>query len=327
MIVVTGGAGFIGSNLVKGLNQQRMNNIVIVDDLKNGHKFHNLVDLNFYDYIDKDEFVQQILEDSLPWPVTAIFHQGACSDTTEWDGKYLLDENYAYSKHMLHFCRRHKVPMIYASSASVYGLGPEFSENEAYEKPLNMYAFSKFRFDKYVAQTQQADDPQIIGLRYFNVYGPRESHKNHMASVAFHLNNQLKEGDVIRLFGEYEGYAAGEQMRDFVHVDDVVSVNLWFLEHPEVSGVFNVGTGYAQTFNEVAEAVISFYQRGEIQYIPLPEKLKGAYQSYTQADITKLRDAGYTQTFMPVEEGVRKYMEWLNPKEKLAMLVEVTCEE
>ena len=313
MIIVTGGAGFIGSNLVKGLNEQGHEDILVVDDLSNGAKFTNLVDCTIADYQDKSEFIDAICNDlSLRADITAIFHLGACSVTTEWDGHYMLENNYTYSKQLLHVCLENRIPFIYASSASVYGNGREFRELPECEQPINVYAYSKFLFDQYVNRQLKAAQSPIVGLRYFNVYGPREQHKDRMASVAYHFNNQIKESGTIRLFAGSDGYADGEQRRDFIYADDAVSVNLWFLEHGEISGIFNVGTGESRSFNDIAKAVVSWHGYGEIQYIPFPDELSGRYQSFTEADISALRKAGYDHNFCSIEEGIRSYMEWLN---------------
>ncbi len=314
MIVVTGGAGFIGSNLVKTLNQKGYTNIIVVDNLKNGVKFRNLVDCQIADYYDKRDFFEQLQNKSLKKKVTAIFHLGACSSTTEWDGHYIMQNNYEYSKLLLHFCMKRGIPFIYASSASVYGNGTVFKEEFQYEKPINMYAYSKYLFDQYVRQ--YLSDPelesQIVGLRYFNVYGSRESHKGGMASVAFHFNNQIKISNKLKLFEGCDGYENGEQRRDFVHVQDTVDVKLWLFENPQISGIFNVGTGKSQTFNEVAQAVLNWHNSGEIEYIPFPDHLKGSYQSFTEADISALIKAGYSQPFKDVQTGVKLYLDQLN---------------
>ncbi len=309
MIIVTGGCGFIGSNIVKQLNQRGRTDIIVVDNLTNGRKFTNIADCDIADYWDKDELLARIDADNMP-PVECIFHEGACSTTTEWDGKYMMQVNYDYSKRLLHWCERTQTAFIYASSASVYGGSSEFREDRSVEKPLNVYGFSKFQFDQYVRQQQLTT--QVVGLRYFNVYGPREQHKGSMASVAFHLNNQLKDGDTIKLFAGCDGYGDGEQRRDFVYVDDVVAINLWFFENRNVSGIFNCGSGRSQTFNDVANAVLAYHQRGKLEYVPFPDHLKGAYQSFTEADLTQLRAAGCDHTFKTVEEGVKAYMHWLN---------------
>ncbi len=313
MIVVTGGAGFIGSNIVKQLNDQGRQDILVVDDLSDGTKFRNIADCEIADYMDKDDFLRRI-EAGGPFeaPLQAIFHNGACSSTTEWDGRMMMAVNYDYSKALLHYCLQHQVPFIYASSASVYGAGPVFREERQFEQPLNVYGYSKFLFDQYVRRLLPEAASQVVGLRYFNVYGPREQHKGSMASVAFHFNNQLREQGRLRLFEGSDGYGNGEQRRDFVYVGDVVAVNLWLLAHPEVSGIFNLGTGRSQSFNDVARAVIAWHGRGEIEYIPFPEHLKGRYQSFTEADMSALRAAGYTADFANVEEGVRRYLDWLN---------------
>lgn len=312
MIVVTGGAGFIGSNIVRGLNRHGIDDVLVVDDLTDGTKFLNLTDCHIDDYRDKDDFRDMVCNDRLPQHVRAVIHQGACSDTTEWNGRYMMDENYTYSRELLHCCLSKNIPFIYASSASVYGAGPGFTEDAANENPLNVYGFSKLQFDRYVRRMGDTSG-QIVGLRYFNVYGPREQHKGAMASVAWHFNRQLDEGGEVRLFEGSDGYGNGEQRRDFVYVDDVVDVNLWFLEHPGVSGIFNVGTGRPQTFNDVARAIIDWHGRGDIRYVPFPEHLAGRYQSHTCADLERLRGVGCDVTFRPVEQGVKAYLDAINP--------------
>ncbi|MEW5009824.1 MAG: ADP-glyceromanno-heptose 6-epimerase [Cycloclasticus sp.] len=311
MIIVTGGAGFIGSNIVMGLNAKGINDILVVDDLSDGTKFKNLVNAQIADYMDKDQFLAKVEAGGFAGvAIEALFHEGACSSTTEWDGKFMMENNYEYSKTLLHFCQAQSIPFIYASSASVYGGGSVFKEELSNEAPLNVYGYSKFLFDQYVRG--QTLSSQVIGLRYFNVYGPREQHKGSMASVAFHLNNQLLEKGDIKLFAGCDGYADGEQLRDFVYVDDVVAVNLWFLDNPEVSGIFNLGTGRSQPFNDVAQAVLAYHQRGELSYIPFPDHLVGHYQSFTEADLGALREAGCEHEFKTVAEGVTAYMQWLN---------------
>ncbi|MDE2459628.1 MAG: ADP-glyceromanno-heptose 6-epimerase [Gammaproteobacteria bacterium] len=312
MIIVTGGAGFVGSNLVLSLNRRGHSNIIVVDDLKDGTKFRNLVEAEIADYRDKDAFLQQLIADTLG-PIEAIFHNGACSDTTEWNGQYMMAVNYDYSKALLEYCLTHKIPFIYASSAAVYGGGKVFKEDRQYEHPLNLYGYSKFLFDQYVRRRmREGVKSQIVGFRYFNVYGPREQHKGKMASTAFHFNNEILASGKCKLFEGSGGYKDGEQRRDFIHVDDVCAVNLWALDQPKVSGIFNLGTGKSQTFNDVANAVIKFHGKGKIEYIAFPENLKGRYQSFTEADMSALRAAGCEHPFMTVEQGVAKYMEWLN---------------
>ena len=306
MIVVTGGAGFIGSNIVKGLNKKGRSDIIVVDDLSDGRKFRNLVDCQYADYFDKDDFIAQL--PSLG-KIDAIFHEGACSDTTEWDGRFIMKNNFEYTKKLFHYCLENDTAFIYASSAATYGGNQVFREEPQFEAPLNVYGYSKLFFDQYARPYLAQQTCQIVGLRYFNVYGPGEDHKGGMSSVAYHFNQQLKTSDTVKLFEGTDGYGDGEQLRDFVYIGDVVDVNLWLLEHPEVRGIFNVGTGRSQSFNDVARAVIDWHERGEIEYIDFPEKLKGCYQSFTQADISRLRAAGYSQEFKTVEEGVRAYMD------------------
>ncbi|WEM42440.1 ADP-glyceromanno-heptose 6-epimerase [Photobacterium sp. DA100] len=317
MIIVTGGAGMIGSNLVKALNEQGRNDILVVDNLKDGTKFANLVDLDIADYMDKEDFLAQIMAGDDFGPIDAVFHQGACSSTTEWDGKYMMLNNYEYSKELLHYCLERAIPFLYASSAATYGgRDHDFIEARVYEGALNVYGYSKQLFDNYVRRLwQDAEEhgetlSQVTGFRYFNVYGPREQHKGSMASVAFHLNNQINQGDNPKLF---EG--SDNLKRDFVFVGDVCKVNLWFWQNG-VSGIFNCGTGKAEPFSEVAKAVIKHHGKGLVEEIPFPDHLKGRYQAFTEADLTQLRAAGYTDTFKSVAEGVAEYMATINPTPK-----------
>ncbi len=315
MIVVTGGAGFIGSNIVKGLNARGYTDILIVDDLTDGHKFKNIADLDFLDYIDKDDFLNHIVEDiEFPEFIDAVFHQGACSMTTEWNGKFMMHNNYDYSKELLHYCLERRIQFIYASSAATYGNNTNFAELPENEQPINVYGYSKLLFDRHVRRLFLEVQSQIVGLRYFNVYGPREQHKGSMASVAFHLNEQVQNSGKVKLFSGCDGYADGEQQRDFIYVSDVVDVNLWFLDNPEISGIFNCGTGQSEPFNNVANAVLEWHQQGKLEYIPFPEKLKGHYQSFTQADLDNLRNAGYQAKFKTVAQGTKEYLDWLHTK-------------
>jgi len=312
MIIVTGGAGFIGSNLVKGLNARGREDVLVVDDLKDGTKFLNLVDCEILDYLDKDDFLARVQSgNGLGEQVEAIFHEGACSATTEWDGHYMMHNNYEYSKTLLHFCMQQGAAFLYASSASVYGGGNVFSETRAHESPLNVYGYSKFLFDQYVRRLLPGANSQIAGFRYFNVYGPREQHKGSMASVAWHLRQQLAAGENPKLFEGCDGYGNGEQRRDFIYIDDVVDVNLWFLDNPDKSGIVNLGTGRCQSFGDVARAVIAWHGRGEVEFIPFPDHLRGRYQSFTEADISALRALGYDRPFKSVEQGIPLYMDWL----------------
>jgi ADP-L-glycero-D-manno-heptose 6-epimerase len=312
MIIITGGAGFIGSNIAKALNKRGETDILIVDNLANGKKMLNINDLDIADYLNKEAFIERIKnDDDFGGNVQAIFHEGACSATTEWNGKFIMENNYDYSKSLLYWCAKHDVQYLYASSASVYGSGLVFKEVRQNELPINMYAYSKFQFDQYVRCFMPEANNQMVGFRYFNVYGPREQHKGTMSSTAFHFHNQINGTGVAKLFSGIDGYDNGEQRRDFVYIDDVVDVNLWFLDHPEKSGVFNLGTGCSQSFNDMANAVIQWHGKGEIEYIPFPEHLKGAYQSFTEADINNLREVGYEGEFKNVEEGVRCYLNCL----------------
>lgn len=307
MIIVTGGAGFIGSNIVKALNDTGYRDILVVDNLKDGTKFANLADLDIADYIDKEDFIANIVAGDDLGDIEAVFHEGACSSTTEWDGKYMMDNNYQYSKEVLHYCLERSIPFLYASSAATYGgRSNHFVEERQFEQPLNVYGYSKFLFDQYVREILPHAGSQICGFRYFNVYGPREGHKGSMASVAFHLNQQIHQGENPKLFSGSENFK-----RDFVYVADVAAVNLWFWKQG-VSGIFNCGTGRAESFQAVADAVLDYHKTGSVEYIPFPEKLQGRYQSYTQADLTKLRAAGYDKPFHSVAEGVADYMAWLN---------------
>ncbi|OEU48475.1 MAG: ADP-glyceromanno-heptose 6-epimerase [Desulfuromonadales bacterium C00003096] len=312
MIIVTGGAGFIGSNIVQALNARGRTDILVVDDLTDGTKFANIADAQLADYMDKTEFLQKLeAGDDFGGAIEAVLHQGACSTTTEWDGRYMMENNYRYSKVLLHWCLERSIPFIYASSAATYGGGTVFNEDPQYERPLNVYGYSKVLFDQYVRRIMPTAKSQIAGFRYFNVYGPREQHKGSMASVAFHLNNQLLAEGKVKLFAGCDGYGDGEQRRDFVYVGDVVDVNLWFLDNSKVSGIFNVGTGRSQSFNDVAKGVLKAHDRGELIYVPFPDKLKGRYQSFTEADLSRLRAAGYEGAFLTVEQGVERYMERL----------------
>jgi ADP-L-glycero-D-manno-heptose 6-epimerase len=325
-IVVTGAAGFIGSNLVKALNARGESDILAVDNLSRADKFSNLVDCEIADYLDKEHFRAALDAGSFDGEIAAILHQGACSDTMQTDGRYMMDNNFRYSSDLLAYCQSESVPLIYASSAAVYGAGPVFKEGRANEKPLNVYGYSKFLFDQVVRRRWEDNSAQVVGLRYFNVYGPRERHKGRMASVAMHCFDQFNESGKVKLFEGSGGYAAGEQRRDFISIDDVVKVNLYFLDNPEKSGIFNAGTGASQTFNDVAAATINALRLAEgknalplselvtqhmIEYGPFPPALKEKYQSFTEAHLTALRGAGYTGSFADVQTGVSRYVDWL----------------
>ncbi|MDE2585352.1 MAG: ADP-glyceromanno-heptose 6-epimerase [Betaproteobacteria bacterium] len=325
--IVTGAAGFIGANLVKGLNERGITDIIAVDNLSKADKFKNLVDCEIADYLDKQEFLDRLLAGHFDGDVEAILHQGACSDTMETDGRYMMENNYRYSLTLLDWCLDQEVQLLYASSAATYGGSNVFKEERQYEAPLNVYGYSKFLFDQIVRRRLPEISSQVVGFRYFNVYGPRESHKGRMASVAFHHYNQYRAEGKVKLFEGCDGYGNGEQQRDFVYVGDVAKVNLHFLDHPGKSGIFNLGTGRAQSFNDVAVATANgcraqegkpalsldeLRAQGIIEYVPFPEALKGKYQSFTQADLTKLRAAGYNEPFRTVAEGVDEYVQFLS---------------
>jgi ADP-L-glycero-D-manno-heptose 6-epimerase len=327
--VVTGAAGFIGSNLVKALNAQGVTNILAVDDLAQADKFRNIVDCKIEDFLDKQDFLEKLEDNHFSGSIDAVLHQGACSDTMETDGRYMMENNYRYSVSLLNFCQEDEVPLLYASSAAVYGAGQEFREAAECEAPLNIYGYSKLLFDQVVRRRLRENGAQIAGFRYFNVYGPNEQHKGRMASVAFHHFNQYRSDGKVRLFEGSHGYAAGGQLRDFVSVDDVAKVNLFFLERPDVSGIFNLGTGRAQPFNDIASAVVNTCRKAEgkkalslselheqriIEYVPFPDALKGKYQAYTCADIGALHKAGYGEEMLDVATGVGKYCEHMLSK-------------
>jgi len=286
--------------------------VMVVDDLTEGIKFRNLLDCQVIDYLDKDDLLQMIKQEKdFSEKIEAIFHQGACSTTTEWDGRYMMENNYTYTKELLHYCLNHKIPFIYASSAAVYGTGENFREASENEAPVNVYGYSKYLFDEYVRRFVTEPESQVVGLRYFNVYGPREQHKGSMASVAWHLNQQIQASGKVRLFEGSGGYANGDQRRDFIHVDDVVKINLWMLKN-SACGIVNVGTGASRSFNDVAKAIVTWHGKGEVEYIEFPEHLKDSYQSFTEADISSLRQMGYKNDFLSVEDGVKQYLDVLN---------------
>ena len=324
-VVVTGAAGMIGSNLVHGLNAIGVDDVIAVDDLTDGPKYRNLLGAKLSDYFDRSEFYRRFTSGDFG-KVEAVLHEGACSDTMEHNGRYMMDTNYRCSKDLLDACQAQGVRLLYASSAATYGGSASFREEPQFEQPLNVYGYSKLLFDNVVRRVLPGVRTQVAGFRYFNVYGPREQHKGRMASVAFHHFNQIRDTGKVKLFGDYGGYAAGEQSRDFVFVDDVVAVNLWFLQNPQASGIFNLGTGRAQPFNDVAVATVNasrvlkgeaalslaeLVRQGFIEYVPFPEALVGKYQCFTQADLTQLRASGCHHAFADVASGVARYVDWL----------------
>jgi len=325
-VVVTGAAGMIGSNIVHGLNAIGIDDVIAVDDLTDGPKYRNLLGARIADYFDRSDFYARFTRGDFG-QVNAVLHQGACSDTMEHDGRFMLDTNYRCSKDLLDACQQQGTRLLYASSAATYGGSASFREEPQFEEPLNVYGYSKLLFDNVVRRMLPSATTQVAGFRYFNVYGPREQHKGRMASVAFHHYHQFKNTGKVKLFGDYGGYAAGEQARDFVLVDDVVAVNLWFLQNPAQSGIFNLGSGRAQPFNDVARATVNavralngepalplveLVEQGMVEYVDFPQALVGKYQCFTQADLTALRSTGCTHSFADVGNGVQRYVGWLS---------------
>ena len=324
-VVVTGAAGFIGSNLVHGLNAIGIDEVIAVDDLTDGAKYRNLLGAQLADYFDKEEFYSRFALGQLG-RIEVVFHQGACSDTMEHNGRFMLESNYRRSKDLLDACQARGIRLLYASSAATYGGSSTFREQPEFERPLNVYGYSKLLFDNIVRRVLPAASAQIAGFRYFNVYGPREQHKGRMASVAAHHFAEYRQAGRVKLFGEYGGYGPGMHARDFVFVDDVVKVNLWFLGHPERSGVFNLGTGRAQPFNDVAHSTVNacrehagqvpltlqqLVDAGTVEYTPFPAALAGKYQCHTLADLQALRATGCDVECVDVATGVRRYAAWL----------------
>lgn len=319
MIVVTGGAGFIGSNLIHELNRIGETEILCVDDLARGAKFHNLVGAQFSDYMDKHEFRRAIGSGALAGKrIRAILHQGACSNTLEDNGAYMMDNNFVYSKELLHYAMRFHIPFVYASTAAVYGLSQNFAPEPENERPLNVYGFSKLVFDNYVRRMLPTAESTVVGLRYFNVYGPREQHKGRMASVIQHFSEQMKKTGTIRMFQGSGGFDDGEQRRDFVYVRDLCRINIFFAGIGDdalrstlgdvediYQGIFNAGTGSSRSFNAVAEALQAVHGPAKIDYIPFPSDLEGRYQHFTEADISALQHSGhYAHAFTSLEDGV-----------------------
>jgi ADP-L-glycero-D-manno-heptose 6-epimerase len=307
MIIVTGGAGFIGSCIVKELNNNKINDIIIVDELGSSEKWKNLVSLKYADFIHKDKFLAELKSMK---NVDLIIHMGACASTTEKNAEYLMENNFKYSKELYDWCQNNDSRLIYASSAATYGDGTLGYDDSKTDEllPLNMYGYTKKLFDQYVLSSKELR--QCVGLRFFNVYGPNEYHKDNMASVIFHSFNQIKKEKKVRLFKSYkQDFKDGEQMRDFVYVKDVVSVVMFMLNNPDVNGIFNVGTGKARSYNDLAVSVFkSLNLKNNVEYIDMPQGLKEKYQYFTEADIRKLRKLGYKKEFYSLEMGINDYV-------------------
>ncbi|HMD03748.1 MAG TPA: ADP-glyceromanno-heptose 6-epimerase [Candidatus Binatus sp.] len=310
MIILTGGAGFIGSNLLGALNAKGVTDVLVVDRV--GNSSRNLKDLRFSNLMRPEEFRRAIERRILPNRIEAIFHQGACADTTCTDGRYMIENNFTFSKSILQFALANKIPLVYASSAAVYGSSSAFAPSRENERPLNLYGLSKLAFDDHVRSVVARSQSTVAGLRYFNVYGPRESHKGKMASMVYQLYRQLKSSGRARLFKGTGGYADGEQRRDFVFVGDVARVNLALADGPVRRGIFNVGTGRARSFNDVANIVIARLGAGAIDYVPVPENVVDKYQSFTQAELSGLRHAGYTENLSSLEDGITQSIDAWN---------------
>jgi ADP-L-glycero-D-manno-heptose 6-epimerase len=310
VLVVTGGCGMIGSNLIAALNRRGVDDILVVDDLRNSAKFHNIADLRIADYQDRERFMARLHRGDTQ-SITAIFHQGACTDTMEADGRLMMALNYEASRDLLEHALVHRIPFVYASSAAVYGLSAATDEDPANEHPLNIYAYSKKLFDDHVRRVLGSATSPIAGLRYFNVYGPHEAHKGRMSSVALRLYSQIRAGEKATIFGAYGGMGPGEHRRDFVHVEDVAEAILWVYTQA-VSGIFNCGTGSNWSFRELAEAAIAVLGRGEVEFQPFPPALAGKYQSVTRADLSRLRAAGCDLSFRDLPQGIRDYYAWLD---------------
>ncbi len=313
MIIVTGGAGFIGSAIIAALNKRNISDILVVDELDKDQKWKNLCNLSFTDYVEKDDFLNMVIEDKLNSPLEAVFHLGACSDTTETNASYLIKNNYEYSKLLAQWATADNVRFIYASSAATYGDGSAgFSDDQEkidILKPLNIYGYSKHLFDLWAHRAGLLKN--IAGLKYFNVFGPNEYHKAYMRSFVLKAFEQIKATGKVRLFKSYKpDYADGEQLRDFIYVKDAVEMTLFFYDNPQISGLFNIGTGKARNWNDLVKAVFAAMDKQpNIQYIEMPESIRDQYQYYTEADITSLRKSGYDIKTTSLENAVKDYVQ------------------
>lgn len=313
MIIVTGGAGFIGSSIIAALNKRHISDILVVDDLGTDSKWKNLRNLSFADYVEKDDFLNMVIDGKLNSSIEATFHLGACSDTTETNASYLIKNNYEYSKLLAQWATADNVRFIYASSAATYGDGSEgFSDNQekiCILKPLNMYGYSKHLFDLWAYKTGLLKN--IAGLKYFNVFGPNEYHKADMRSFVVKAFEQIKSTGKVRLFKSYQPeYADGEQLRDFIYVKDAVDMTLFFYDNPQIGGLFNIGTGKARSWNDLVQAVfVSMDKQPNIEYIDMPESIREQYQYFTEADMTSLHKAGYNKETATLEDAVEDYVQ------------------
>ncbi|MBK6913927.1 MAG: ADP-glyceromanno-heptose 6-epimerase [Ignavibacteriales bacterium] len=312
MIVVTGGAGFIGSAIVWRLNTLGNDSIILVDELGTTDKWKNLIGLKFQEFIHKDDFISSVIEDSVDFPIEAIIHMGANSSTTEKDADHLMSNNYLYTQELAKYCLSRNIRLIYASSAATYGDGSlGFVDDESKLetlRPLNMYGYSKQLFDLWAKKNKVLD--KIAGLKFFNVYGPNEYHKGDMRSVVHKAFEQVRDIGKVKLFKSlHPNYKDGEQMRDFVYVKDAVEMTIYFLEHPEKNGIFNVGAGNARTWNDLVTALFNAVGKAvNIEYIDLPENLREKYQYFTEANLSKIRSAGYSESTITLEDGVSDYV-------------------
>jgi len=313
MIIVTGGAGFIGSALIAALNKRQITDILVVDELATDRKWKNLRNLSFTDYVEKDDFLEMVIEDKLDNSVESVFHLGACSDTTETNASYLIKNNYEYSKLLAQWATGADIHFIYASSAATYGDGSNgFSDDqEKIEnlRPLNMYGYSKHLFDLWARRAGLLK--KIVGLKYFNVFGPNEYHKADMRSFVIKAFEQINASGKVRLFKSYKPeYADGEQKRDFLYIKDAVDMTLFFYDNPQLSGLFNIGSGKARTWNDLVKAVFTAMgKKPNIEYIEMPDSIRNQYQYFTEADITNLRKAGCDKETTPLEDTIKDYVQ------------------
>lgn len=312
MIIVTGGAGFIGSAIAAALNSRGIDDILIVDELASDKRWKNLINLSFADYIEKDDFLKMVLENKITQPIQAIFHMGACTDTTETDASYLIKNNYEYTKLLARWAADSNIRFIYASSAATYGDGSVgFSDDEQkihVLKPLNMYGFSKQLFDLWALRVGLLK--KIVGLKYFNVFGPNEYHKGKMRSFILKAFEQINETDRVRLFKSHNpDYADGEYVRDFIYIKDAVDMTLFFFDNPQINGLFNIGTGKARSWNSLVKAVFAAMDKKPvIEYIEMPNELQSQYQYFTQAETSKITNAGYNKPTTTLDDAIADYV-------------------